>query len=138
MCGFFISNSKKIGLESEAIIRSGLEFRGPDADSGAIQSNGWTSYHARLSIIDIATSANQPVINGDGSQLVFNGEILNYQELGEKYFSRKYTSDTMLLNDLILSNNLRLEELDGFFAFVFIDGAGNLKHAVRDRFGVKP
>ena len=138
MCGFFISNSKEVGLESETILRSGLKFRGPDAESGVIQSNGWTSYHARLSIIDIATSANQPVINSDGSQLVFNGEILNYQELGEKYFSRKFSSDTMLLNDLILSDNLRLEELDGFFAFVFIDGAGILKHAVRDRFGVKP
>jgi len=120
------------------VIERNLRFRGPDGSSGLIKQNGWASYHSRLSIIDLTEGTNQPVINKDCSQLVFNGEILNYQELGHKYFNKNYSSDTFLLNDLIVNDLLNLNELDGFFAFVFIDDRGELKYACRDKFGVKP
>jgi asparagine synthase (glutamine-hydrolysing) len=138
MCGFFITNFRNGIADHEDIINKCLSFRGPDGNSGLIENNGWTSYHSRLSIIDPKSGINQPVINADGSQLVFNGEILNYKELGVKYFQKDYESDTVLLNDLILESKLVLAELDGFFAFVFVDGDGILKYACRDRFGVKP
>ncbi len=138
MCGFLVSNSKQISIENEAIIEKNLRFRGPDSSSGLKMNNEWISYHSRLAIIELDSGANQPVINHDKSQLVFNGEILNYKELGQKYFKKNYTSDTFLLNDLILAAKLDLNELDGFFAFVFIDGNGKLKYACRDKFGVKP
>ena len=138
MCGFFISNDDEINSDHEEIIERSLRFRGPDGSSGLLFKNGWVSYHSRLSIIDLTEGTNQPVINQDGSQLVFNGEILNYKELGRKYFGVEYKSDTFLLNDLILNDFINLHELDGFFAFVFIDGNGCLKYACRDKFGVKP
>ncbi|TOO18906.1 hypothetical protein CGH41_23735, partial [Vibrio parahaemolyticus] len=31
-----------------------------------------------------------------------------------------------------------MNELDGFYAFVYIDKSGSLTHAARDSFGVKP
>ena len=138
MCGFFISNSKEMDSFSEIALEKRLRFRGPDGSSGLIFQKGWASYHSRLSIVDLTSGVNQPVINGDQSQLVFNGEILNFVELGYKYFGKSYQSDTFLLNDLIVSDNLNLEELDGFFAFVFIDPEGEVKYACRDKFGVKP
>jgi asparagine synthase (glutamine-hydrolysing) len=138
MCGLFISNSKEINISSEPLIEKGLGFRGPDGSSGLIFQNGWVSYHARLSIVDLSPGTNQPVLNKDLSQLVFNGEILNYKELGIKYFNKEYISDTYLLNDLIINDYLDLNELDGFFAFVFIDSNGDIKYACRDKFGVKP
>lgn len=139
MCGFFITNHPSINKKQhELIIEDTLRFRGPDGSSGLIEHNGWKAYHARLSIIDISSGINQPVINSNGSILVFNGEILNYQELGKKYFCKNYTSDTLLLNDLIINNHLNLNELDGFFSFIFVDSHGVLKFAARDKFGVKP
>jgi asparagine synthase (glutamine-hydrolysing) len=138
MCGFFASNSSSIDDSLNSTVEKHLRFRGPDGSSGLISSNGWFSYHSRLSIIDLTEGTNQPVINSDGSQLVFNGEILNYKELGLKYFNKHYKSDTFLLNYLIVSSKLNLAELDGFFAFVFIDEKGELKYACRDKFGVKP
>lgn len=138
MCGIFISNNPSITNEKLAIIEDCLKFRGPDASSGLVAHLGWRAYHSRLSIIDIDSGVNQPVIDGDGGILVFNGEILNYKELGLKYFNCDYISDSKLLSDLLASNQMNPTELDGFFAFVYVDKNGKLKHACRDRFGVKP
>lgn len=138
MCGFFISNFRKFNQSEIEIMQRRLAFRGPDFTSKLVTSRDWSALHTRLSIIDLSTAADQPLTNEDGSMLVFNGEILNYTELGEKYFGKQYTSDTLLLNDLILNEFLDISELDGFFSFVFIDSSGRLKHAARDRFGVKP
>lgn len=138
MCGFFVSNFDFEDNQISPLLDRHLSFRGPDWQSGILRNNQWISYHARLSIIDLTADANQPLLNEDGSQLLFNGEILNFKQLGLQYFSRVYSSDTHLLNDLIRNELLNLDELDGFFAFVFIDGNGRITHACRDPFGVKP
>ncbi|EGT3628872.1 asparagine synthetase B [Morganella morganii] len=138
MCGFFISNSSLIKDEHESLIEKYLRFRGPDCSSGLISYNGWKAYHSRLSIIDLTVSTNQPMIDEFGGMLVFNGEILNYKELGHKYFGIEFNSDTKLLSGLLSHEKLFLEELDGFFAFVYIKNNGELLHAARDSFGVKP
>ena len=138
MCGFFISNHPKVNSSHLPIVEKTLRFRGPDYTSGWIENKGWKAYHSRLAIIDLDATMNQPVIDHKGGMLVFNGEILNFKKLGFRYFNRKYTSDTILLSDLILHGKLNLFELDGFFAFVYIDADGKLKKAARDKFGVKP
>lgn len=138
MCGFFVSNFDFDDHKLLPLLERHLSFRGPDWQSGIIRNRDWISYHARLSIIDLTAEANQPLFNEDGSQLLFNGEILNFRQLGLQYFSKEYSSDTHLLNDLIRNDFLYLEELDGFFSFVFIDCNGQIRHACRDPFGVKP
>ncbi|MGD1471384.1 asparagine synthetase B family protein [Vibrio harveyi] len=138
MCGIFISNEPQVTQEHSKIIEDCLRFRGPDCSSGLVEHSGWKAYHSRLSIIELGSGSNQPVIDGKGGMLVFNGEILNYKELGFKYFEREYTSDTTLLSDLIVSGKLLENELDGFFAFVYVNPEGTLQHACRDKFGVKP
>lgn len=138
MCGFFITNRNDIQKEHELIIEEKLRFRGPDCSSGLIEHNNWKAYHSRLSIINPLIGINQPMIDDNGGMLVFNGEILNYKELGFRYFNKEFTSDTSLLSELLKSEKLNLIELDGFFAFVYINGDGQLTHAVRDSFGVKP
>ena len=58
-----------------------LHHRGPDA-AGVHQSGPATLGHTRLSIIDLSTDANQPMLSADGQVvLVFNGEIYNFREL---------------------------------------------------------
>jgi len=138
MCGIFISNNPLVNDSSLGIIKNCLDFRGPDASSGLVAHQNWHAYHSRLAIIDVNSGVNQPVIDKEGGILVFNGEILNYKELGFKYFNCEYTSDSKLLSDLLASEKMTPAELDGFFAFVYVDASGELKHACRDRFGVKP
>ncbi|ELS9252761.1 asparagine synthetase B family protein [Vibrio parahaemolyticus] len=138
MCGFFITNNPTIGSQHLNIVEETLRFRGPDCSSGLIKHCNWLAYHSRLSIIDIHSGTNQPVKDQAGGLLVFNGEILNYKELGFKYFQEEFFSDTLLLSALLSKGKLNLKELDGFFAFVYINNEGQLTHASRDRFGVKP
>lgn len=138
MCGIFITNSLLVTDEHVDTINQTIGFRGPDGNSGLVSNGEWKSYHSRLSIINITPGTNQPVINKDKSQLVFNGEILNYKELGFKYFGKEYVSDTFLLNDLLMTKKIKLNELDGFYSFVFINGEGIIEYACRDKFGVKP
>ena len=54
---------------------------GPDA-SGVHRSGPPALGHTRLSIIDLSTDANQPMLSADGQVvLVFNGEIYNFRDL---------------------------------------------------------
>ncbi|MCL0005229.1 asparagine synthetase B, partial [Providencia rettgeri] len=139
MCGFFITNHPSINKkEHEFILENTLRFRGPDGASGLIQNGKWMAYHSRLSIIDLNSGVNQPVKDTSGGMLVFNGEILNYEALGHKYFQKKFESDTTLLSELIKNKLLSIPELDGFFSFVYINNQNEIEYAARDRFGVKP
>src|SRR6478672_3463993 len=57
-----------------------IAHRGPDAE-GFWREPGVGLVHRRLSIIDLA-GGDQPIANEDGTiQVVFNGEIYNYQAL---------------------------------------------------------
>src|SRR5690349_17358112 len=57
-----------------------IAHRGPDGD-GFLADPGVGLVHRRLAIIDL-TGGGQPIGNEDGSvQIVFNGEIYNYQTL---------------------------------------------------------
>src|SRR5688500_3261601 len=49
--------------------------------------------HRRLSIIDLSTSANQPMHYGD-LHLIFNGEIYNYNEIREELIQKGHQFHT--------------------------------------------
>ena len=90
-----------------------MRRRGPNGH-GLVQramDHGKTVYllHSRLSIIDLYNRASQP-FSCDNKDLVFNGEIYNYLELGERLKSQginfKTTSDTEVLFELLRSSGL--------------------------------
>jgi asparagine synthase (glutamine-hydrolysing) len=121
-----------------------IKHRGPDALQSKTCSKYLTLGHARLSIIDLSTSANQPMTDDTGRYtLVFNGEIYNYktlkQNLIEKGYKFKTLSDTeVLLNYLIEYGVEGIKALNGFFAFAFYDKNKDELLLARDRFGIKP
>ena len=120
----------------------GIRHRGPD-DAGYFIAPGVALGMRRLSIIDVAGGA-QPIANEDGSlQVVFNGEIYNYQEIRsrlEREGHRLVTgSDTETLVHLYEDHGPSLVQyLRGMFAFALWDARRQTLLLARDRFGIKP
>jgi asparagine synthase (glutamine-hydrolysing) len=125
-----------------------LAYRGPD-DRGTVQ---WKtrdgSYavglgHRRLSIIDLATG-HQPMSNEDGTvQIVFNGEIYNFQALRNALIERGHRFSTHSDTETILHayeeyGKACVERLRGMFAFAIWDANREQLFLARDRFGKKP
>src|SRR5262245_25579951 len=98
MCGI----AGKIYLDRERTVlqrelqkmAGALSHRGPDGEG--IWTNGNVGLaHRRLAIIDLSTSANQPMSNEDGSVwITFNGEIYNFQELRQELEDRGHVFRT--------------------------------------------
>jgi len=99
--------------------------------------------HRRLSIIDLSTG-HQPMANEDGTlQLVFNGEIYNFEELRDCLLKRGYRFRTRSDTETIIYAYEEwgaqcVEKLRGMFAFALWDARTNRLFIARDRFGKKP
>lgn len=118
-------------------------YRGPDALDIWSDDNALLA-HNRLSIIDLSTSANQPMTSADHRYvIVFNGEIFNFPELRVELEARgtsfRTHSDTeVLLEGYVAWGEDVLSRLDGMFAFAIWDKATRQLFAARDHAGIKP
>ncbi len=94
----------------------------------------------RLGIVD-PLGGTQPVKSSDGLlDVVANGEIYNYRELGARLFpGSPVQSDTHVIVEgwKVLGNDL-LPALKGMYAFALVDKASNDVVLARDPFGIKP
>ncbi len=145
MCGiagiFDLQNNRIANINS---MISSLKHRGPDNIGKYIDiEKGVYLAHSRLSILDLSSSGNQPMISrSERYVIVYNGEIYNHIELRKKLnqYEWKGSSDTETI--LALIENLGLEKtinlLTGMFAFAILDKKDNSIYLVRDRFGEKP
>src|SRR5947209_6269894 len=67
-----------------------LKQRGPDAGGAFIQDN-LALGHRRLSIIDLSSSSQQPMVDAElGLAIAFNGCIYNYRDLRVELASKGY------------------------------------------------
>jgi len=127
-----------------------MTHRGPDdegffdAEFAAASGPGRIGLgHRRLSIIDIG-GGHQPLTNEDGSlQLVFNGEIYNFEDLRAQLRNQGHTFQTRTDSEVILHHYEErgvdcLEDFRGMFAFALWDARRNRLFLARDRLGQKP
>ena len=101
--------------------------------------------HRRLSIIDLAAAASQPMADMAGRyHIVFNGEIYNHAELrleleqaGYK-FKTDHSDTEVILNAYACWGISCLQRFNGMWAFVLWDSLKNKVFIARDRTGKKP
>jgi asparagine synthase (glutamine-hydrolysing) len=119
-----------------------IRHRGPDEDGYAI-AEGAALGMRRLSIIDVE-GGHQPVANEDGTiEVVFNGEIYNYRELGAELAALGHTlasdSDTNVIVHAYEEWGERaFSRLRGMFAIAIWDGPRRTLLLARDQVGIKP
>lgn len=124
-----------------------IRHRGPD-DEGVWGSNSGASLvalgHRRLSIIDLSSAGNQPMMTEDAKViLVFNGEIYNYRELKGELIAKGHLFRTNTDTEVILHawkewGKGMLVRFNGIFSIAIWDVEKQIMFLARDRFGVKP
>jgi asparagine synthase (glutamine-hydrolysing) len=147
MCGIagYISLTNKVTVNDLKIGADLLNHRGPDADGFYFRDDQKLGLaHRRLSILDLSTSANQPMFSADGRYcIVFNGEIYNFRELARelpcKGASLKTTSDTEVILRLFAHQGTAcFAGMNGMFALAIYDLQEQVLTLSRDHVGIKP
>jgi asparagine synthase (glutamine-hydrolysing) len=147
MCGIagYISLNNRFIPQQLKDAAATIQHRGPDADGFYFSENNKVGFaHRRLSILDLSTAANQPMLSADGRYcIVFNGEVYNFndlkQQLNDKGASLKTTSDTEVILELFAQKGPScFAAMNGMFAFLIHDIQENKLILCRDHVGIKP
>jgi asparagine synthase (glutamine-hydrolysing) len=147
MCGIagFADFRKRSTEEILAKMSCILSHRGPDGQGIYFVETKNAQIglgHRRLSIIDLSTSANQPM-HYDGLHLIFNGEIYNYNEIRETLISKGHQFITHGDTEVILHSwrewgKEAIQQWKGMFAITLYDEKTEELICIRDRAGIKP
>ncbi|MEP7229588.1 MAG: asparagine synthase (glutamine-hydrolyzing) [Ginsengibacter sp.] len=147
MCGIagYISLTNSISPDELIKATTTLHHRGPDAGGFYFSEDEKIGLgHRRLSILDLSSSANQPMHSADGRYvIVFNGEIYNYKELQQKLADKgaslKTTSDTEVILQLFAEQGIQcFNDFNGMFALAIYDKQYKVITLCRDHAGIKP
>lgn len=99
--------------------------------------------HRRLSILDLSSTASQPMEFNNKYWIVYNGEIFNYIELRKELSSSGYSFKTNSDTEVILAAYDKwgrecLHRFNGMWAFVIYDHTKEILWGAIDRYGIKP
>ncbi|AOG01552.1 asparagine synthase [Blastomonas sp. RAC04] len=146
MCGiagiFHLETAKPVDPVRIRLMTDAMLHRGPDGN-GCWTAPGIGLGHLRLSIIDLAGSA-QPMLSEDEADvLTYNGEIYNFQEVRAELSAMGHRFRTSGDTEVILAAWRQwgvgcLDRLNGMFAFAIHNQRTQRLFIARDRLGVKP
>ena len=99
--------------------------------------------HRRLSIIDLSFAGKQPMTDGRGRWIIFNGEIFNFVELRAELKDLGCEFRTQTDTEVILQLYDKLGEsgfakMNGMWALAIVDLRSQRVVLSRDRFSIKP
>lgn len=144
IAGFIALDNRPVaaGVRCLEVMNHLQRHRGPDGKGTWIHAQGQVGFaHRRLSIIDLSDAAAQPMTDGNGNWLVFNGEIYNYRELRRELGVENFrtASDTeVILHAWRRWGEDCVNHFRGMFAFALWDESKSTLYCARDRFGIKP
>jgi asparagine synthase (glutamine-hydrolysing) len=146
MCGFTVYVDRAPMHAQLCTSLARIIHRGPDAqtvrewDFGAKRYVGFG--HARLSILDVSSAGDQPMISSNGTiAMVFNGEIYNHQELRAQLPDHAFSghSDSESLLEYYQCHGVvGLGALRGMFTLAFLHLDTGKLVVARDPMGIKP
>ena len=143
ICGQFRFDSENVSSKSLTSMMSKLARRGPDSNGKWLEGKIGFG-HQRLSIIDLSSHGNQPMVDDLLKLiLVFNGTIYNYKSLRSELIDKGYSffshSDTeVIIKAYHYWGEDCVKYLDGMFAFCMWDKSNQKLFVARDRMGIKP
>lgn len=148
IAGYFVTRPFAVGDSALRDMANVITHRGPD-DEGYYEAPTRDGIgrlglaHRRLSIIDLRTG-HQPLGNEDGTvQIVFNGEIYNFQQLRDELIAHGHSFRTHSDTETIVHAYEQwgddcVNRFRGMFAFALWDARTERLFLARDRFGKKP
>jgi asparagine synthase (glutamine-hydrolysing) len=159
MCGIFCAINLRKPFEwgdfhRFADLTDMIRYRGPD-DFGYVALTAQCDapisqapFHIflgnrRLSVIDLSAAGHQPMTDGKGRWITYNGEIFNYLELRKELQAEGQEFRTSTDTEVILKvydayGEEGFEKLNGMWAFALVDGPAHKVIVSRDRFSIKP
>lgn len=147
MCGIAGYISLNNSIKPAELVKATLtiQHRGPDAEGFYFSEDEKVGLgHRRLSILDLSSSANQPMYSSDGRYvIIFNGEVYNFKELQQKLkdkgASLRTTSDTEVILQLFAEQGVGcFKDFNGMFALAIYDIEKKVVTLCRDHAGIKP
>lgn len=146
MCGItgLIHKLSPIKDNDLLLMTQAIQHRGPDGKGFWVDASRRCGVgHRRLAIIDPNGGA-QPMADDSGRiQLVYNGEIYNYQELRQELLGQGYSFKTQSDSEVLIYAYKHwgqdcVKRLRGMFAFAIVDQNKAELFLGRDHFGIKP
>jgi len=149
VCGINLILDKKKKSDSSTIqkMADATRHRGPDFSTTLrvdLETSSVFLGINRLAILDTGKAANQPYVSEDGNYLmIFNGEIYNYHDLKNDLLAvgqsfKTHSDGEVLFYLLAREGKAALDQLNGMFAFIFLDKKQGSLLMARDGSGMKP
>lgn len=147
MCGIagkLSLTDKDIASTEVETMNEAIKHRGPDDGGVYVSPDHKVGLgHRRLSIIDLSPLGHQPMRYHDRYEIVFNGEVYNFQTERDLLEKDGYTFTSHSDTEVILAlydkyGKECLSHLRGMFAFAIYDEKEQVLFCARDRVGKKP
>ncbi len=143
ICGEVRLDGRAASMDAVGRMTDAMAPRGPDSE-GLVGRGRVIFGHRRLTIIDLSTRAEQPMVDAAlGLTIVFNGCIYNYPELRRDLEAEGYAFFSSGDTEVILKayhawGPMCVERFHGMFAFAILERDSGRVVMARDRFGIKP